>query len=157
MKKAAIATLAILLSFCLAGNVLAESATKEECIAKCKAAAKMIEEKGLDAAVAEINKKDGKFVWKDTYVFLMDMDGKMLAHPMKPALIGKNLMGSTDKAEKGKEKLLFKEFVEVAKTKGDGWVEYMWPKPGADKPSKKISYIYRVPGKALFAGAGIYE
>jgi len=157
MKRTAIATLAILLCLCVAGNVLAESASKEECIAKCKEAAKMVEEKGLDATVAEINKKDGKFVWKDTYVFLMDLDGNMLAHPMKPALVGKNLMGSTDKAEKGKEKLLFKEFVELAKTKGDGWVDYMWPKPGEDKPSKKTSYIYRVPGKNLFAGAGIYE
>lgn len=157
MKQAVIATLAILLSICLAGNVLAENATKEECIAKSKEAAKMIEEKGLDAAVAEINKKDGKFVWKDTYVFLMDLDGKMLAHPMKPDLVGKNLIGSTDKAEKGKEKLLFKEMVELAKAKGDGWVDYMWPKPGEEKPSKKISYIYRVPGKNMFAGAGIYE
>jgi cytochrome c len=157
MKKAVISTLAILLSVCLAGNVLAESASKEECIAKSKEAAKMIEEKGLDAAVTEINKKDGKFVWKDTYVFLMDLDGKMLAHPMKPDLIGKNLMGSTDKAEKGKEKMLFKEFVELAKTKGDGWVDYMWPKPGEEKPSKKISYIHRVQGKNLFVGAGIYE
>jgi signal transduction histidine kinase len=157
MKKTAITALALLISLCLAGNVLAGSATKEECIAKSKEAAKMIEEKGLDAAVAEINKKDGKFVWKDTYVFLMDLDGKMLGHPMKPDLIGKNLMGSTDKAEKGKEKMLFKEFVELAKTKGDGWVDYMWPKPGEEKPSKKISYIYRVPGKDLFVGAGIYE
>jgi signal transduction histidine kinase len=157
MKQVVIATLAILLSLCLAGNVLAESATKEECIAKSKEAAKMIEENGLDAAVAEINKKDGKFVWKDTYVFLMDLDGNMLGHPMKPDLIGKNLMESTDKAEEGKEKMLFQEFVELAKTKGDGWVDYMWPKPGEDTPSKKISYIYRVPGKDLFVGAGIYE
>ncbi|MGA6994037.1 MAG: cache domain-containing protein, partial [Candidatus Deferrimicrobiaceae bacterium] len=69
----------------------------------------------------------------------------------------KNLMGSMDKAEKGKEKLLFKEFVDLAKSKGGGWVDYMWPKPGEEKPSKKISYIYRVPGKELFVGAGIYE
>ena len=157
MKKAALTTIAILLCLGLAGNVLAESATKEECITKSKEAAQMVNEKGLDAAVAEINKKNGTFVWKDTYVFLMDLDGNMLAHPMKPALIGKNLMGSTDKAEKGKEKLLFKEFVDLAGSKGEGWVEYMWPKPGEEKPSKKISYIYRVPGKELFVGAGIYE
>ncbi len=50
----------------------------------------MVNEKGIGAAIAEINKKDGKFVWADTYVFLMDLDGKMLAHPMSPALIGKN-------------------------------------------------------------------
>jgi cytochrome c len=157
MKKAAVTMAAIMLCLGLAVNVFAESATKEECIAKSKEAAQMINEKGLDATVAEINKKDGKFVWKDTYVFLMDLDGKMLGHPMKPDLIGKNLMGSMDKAEKGKEKMLFKEFVDLAKSKGEGWVDYMWPKPGEEKPSKKISYIYRVPGKELFVGAGIYE
>jgi len=147
MKKAAVTMAAIMLCLGLAVNVFAESATKEECIAKSKEAAQMINEKGLDAAVAEINKKDGKFVWKDTYVFLMDLDGKMLGHPMKPDLNGKNLMGSMDKAEKGKEKMLFKEFVDLAKSKGEGWVDYMWPKPGEEKPSKKISYIYRVRGR----------
>jgi cytochrome c len=54
-------------------------------------------------------------------------------------------------------KLLFKEFVEVAKSKGEGWVDYMWPKPGEKAPSKKLSYIYRVPGKDVFVGAGVYE
>jgi signal transduction histidine kinase len=52
---------------------------------------------------------------------------------------------------------MVKEMVDVAKDKGEGWVEYMYPKPGEDAPSKKISYIYRVPGQNLFVGAGIYE
>jgi signal transduction histidine kinase len=115
----------------------------------------MINEKGIGATIAEINKKDGKFVWKDTYVFLMDLDGKMLAHPMSPALIGKNVLDMKDKGEPGK--LLFKEFVAVAKGKGEGWVDYMWINPGDPKPRKKVTYIYRVPGKDLFVGAGIYE
>ena len=157
MKKFVIAGIAILLCLGLAWNVLAESATKDECIAKTKEAAKMINEKGLDAAVAEINKKDGKFVWKDSYVFLMDFDGKMLAHPMSPTLIGKNLMETPDKAEAGKQKLLFKDMIALSKSKGEGWVDYMWLNPGDPKPRKKITYIYRVPGKNLFAGAGIYE
>jgi cytochrome c len=158
MKIAAIATLAILLSFCLAGNVFAESATKDECIAKTKEAAKMINEKGLDAGVAEINKKDGKFVWKDSYVFLVDFDGKMLAHPKSPALIGKNVIDMGDKSEDpAKATKLFKEFSEVAKSKGEGWVGYMWANPGDPKPRKKISYIFRVPGKDVYAGAGIWE
>ncbi len=155
MRRITLAVIGIAVSLCLAGTAFAESATKDECVAKTKESASMVNEKGLDAAVAEINKKDGKFVWKDTYVFLMDLDGKMLAHPMSPALIGKNLLDMKDKGEPGK--LLFKEFVEVAKGKGDGWVDYMWTNPGDPKPRKKITYIYRVPGKNLFVGAGIYE
>jgi cytochrome c len=157
MKKLVVSTLVVLAGLCLAASVFAESATKAECIAKSKEAAKMVSEKGQDAAVQEINKKDGKFVWKDTYVFMMDLKGNMLAHPMKPDLVGKNLMGATDKAAKGQEKLLFKEFVELAQTKGEGWVPYMWPKVGETTPSKKITYVYRVPGKDLFVAAGIYE
>lgn len=155
MKRIVGALVVVLLAVLVAGPALADSATKDECVAKSKEAAKMINEKGLDAAVKEISDKGGKFVWKDTYVFLMDLDGKMLAHPMSPALVGQNMLEKTDKAEKGK--FLFKEFVQVAKTKGEGWVDYMWPKPGAQTPSKKISYIYRVPGKDLLVGAGIYE
>jgi hypothetical protein len=33
----------------------------------------------------------------------------------------------------------------------------MCPKPDEEKHSKKISYVYRVPGKKRFLAAGIYE
>lgn len=155
MRKVVVTMLVALAGLCLAASALAESGTKDECVAKTKEAAKMVADKGLDAAIAEINKKDGKFVWKDTYVFLMDLDGKMLAHPMNAALIGKTLLESKDKGDPGK--LLFKEFVEVAKGKGEGWVDYMWANPGDPKPRKKVSFIYRVPGQNAFAGAGVYE
>ena len=154
MRKITLAVLGIAVSLCLAGSAFAAGATKDECVSKTKESAAMVNEKGLDAAVAEINKKDGKFVWADSYVFLMDFDGKMLAHPMSPALIGQNVIERRDKAEK----LFFKEFVELAKSsKGEGWVGYMWANPGDPAPRKKISYIYRVPGKDLLMGAGIWE
>ena len=155
MRRIALAVLGIAVSLWLAGNAFADSATKEECVSKSKEAAAMVNEKGIGATIEEINRKDGKFVWKDTYVFLMDLDGKMLAHPMSPALIGKNVLDMKDKGTPGK--LLFKEFVEVAKGKGEGWVDYMWINPGDPAPRKKVTYIYRVPGKDLFAGAGVYE
>lgn len=155
MRRITLAVFGIAVSLCLAGSAFAAGATKDECVSKCKESAAMVTANGLDAAIAEINKKDGKFVWKDTYVFLMDLDGMMLAHPMSPALIGKNLLEMKDKGEPGK--LLFKEFVQVAKEKGEGWVDYMWTNPGDPKPRKKVTYIYRVPGKNLFVGAGIYE
>ena len=155
MKRMTLAVLGIAVSLCLAGSAFAASATKDECVAKTKEAAKMVNDKGLDAAVAEINKKDGKFVWADSYVFLMDFGGKMIAHPMSPALVGKNVLDMKDKGEPGK--FLFKEFVTVAKGKGDGWVDYMWTNPGDPKPRKKVTFIYRVPGKNLLVGAGIYD
>ena len=155
MRRITLAVLGIAVSLCIAGSAFAAGATKDECVAKTKEASTMANEKGIGAAVEEVNKKNGKFVWADTYVFLMDLDGKMLAHPMSPALIGKNVLDMKDKGTPGK--LLFKEFVEVAKGKGEGWVDYMWINPGDPAPRKKVTYIYRVPGKDLFAGAGVYE
>ena len=141
----------------LVANVaFADSATKEECIEKCKAAAAMLQQ-DREAGIKEIGDKNGQFVWKDTYVFLMDLDGKMLAHPIKPALTEKGSLLEVPDKNKDNPKMLFAEFVEVAKDPGEGWVPYMWPKPGEEEPSQKDTYIYRVPGTDMFVGAGIYQ
>lgn len=132
------------------------NATVAECIAMSKSAAEMILQ-DEDAALMEIAKRDGKFVWKDSYVFAMNMKGKMLAHPMMPGLTKmKSLLSTPDKNTK-EPKMLFVDFVMVAGTKGEGWVEYMWPKPGSTTPVVKETYIYRVPGTSMFVGAGIYR
>lgn len=158
MKKSVMALVVLGMVLVFAGSAFAAGATKEECVTKTKEAAEMVNAKGLDATIAEINKKDGKFVWKDSYVFLVDFDGKVLAHPMSPGLIGKNVIDMKDKsADPAKAKHLFQEFTAVAKDPGAGWVDYMWANPGDPGPRKKISHIYRVPGKNIYAGAGIWE
>ncbi|MFO7751597.1 MAG: cache domain-containing protein [Desulfobacteraceae bacterium] len=130
-----------------------DSATKEECVVKCREAAAMINSKGVEKASGVIGDPDGPFVWKDSYVFLMDLKGKMIAHPFKPELTKKDhcllITDPTDKA-------LFVHFVNLARSKGEGWVEYMWPKPLKNTPRKKMTYIYRVPEHDLFVGAGVY-
>jgi len=115
MRKVAVIALVIMASVVLAASVMAESATKEECIANCKEAAQLITEKGLDAALPELNKKDGKFVWKDSYVFVMDFAGTHLTHPLRPEVVGKNVIEFKD----SNGKFVVKEFIEVAKTKGE--------------------------------------
>jgi signal transduction histidine kinase len=152
MKRFTIVTLALVIGLCLTGNAFADlEVDKKECITKCEAVAAMVKEKGLDAAVAEVSKKDGQFVSAVTYTFLQKMDGTMIAHPMKASLIGKNLIDLKDST--GKE--FFKEMIEVAKG-GSGWVDYMWPKPGEEKPSEKTSYVLKIDDN-VFVGAGVYK
>ena len=130
-----------------------QAATREECVLKCHEAAALINSKGMDEAIKLIGDPHGRFVWKDSYVFLMNLDGKMLAHPMQPELTKlPHCLLITDATDKA----LFVSFVNLARSAGQGWVEYMWPRPGKTSPSKKISYIYRVPGQDVFVGAGIY-
>jgi cytochrome c len=144
----------LLMPLCLTVNAWAQpSATKEECVIKCHEAAALINVKGLAAAAKEIGEPKGAFVWKDSYVFMMNLDGKMLAHPMQPELTQlPHCLLITDPTDKA----IFVNFVNTARNVGQGWVEYMWPRPGQKTPSKKITYIYRVPGKDVFVGAGVY-
>jgi len=80
------------------------------------------------------------------------MDGTMIAHPIKASLVGKNLIDLKD--SEGKE--FFKDMIKVAKESGSGWVDYMWPKPGEEKPSPKTSYVLKV-NDDVFVGAGVYK
>jgi cytochrome c len=133
--------------------VAEEKATTEECIAKTHEAAAIINARGLEEAIKLIGDPKGPYVWKDSYVFLMDLKGKMLAHPMQPQLTRyEHVLLETDATDKA----LFVHFVNVAREDGEGWVDYRWPKPGKKSPSKKVTYIYKVPSKDLLVGAGVY-
>jgi hypothetical protein len=164
MRKVAVVVLVVMASVVLAASVMAQSAVKDECVALCKDAAKFINEKGVDAAIAEIGNKEGKFVAKNTYVFLMDLEGNRLAHPYAGPKDPKVMNIFNQKDTTGK--LFVQEYLEIAKTKGEGWTEYMYPKPEElKKPtplkekisSKKLSFVYRVPGKDLMVIAGFFE
>jgi hypothetical protein len=162
MRRIILITFVLVLGLCLAGNIFAESATKEECIAKVKAAAKICNDRGIYATIAEINKKEGMFVWKNTYVFLFDLDGTLVARAYQQQEIGRNFLKWKDYSDPPKQPI--KEMVDLAINKGEGWVEYTFLKPEEMKKplnerirSKKLTYISRVPGKDFFVGAGIYE
>ena len=58
-------------------------------------------------------------------------------HPIKPALNGKDLSNVKDPT--GKK--LFMEFVDVTRKSGEGFVSYMWPKPGSEVDVEKISFV----------------
>ncbi|MDX2495712.1 MAG: cache domain-containing protein [Desulfuromusa sp.] len=153
MKKYFIVVVGLMVCLLATSVWAAESATKEECVIKSHEAAAIINSQGLEVAIKAIANPKGPFVWKDSYVFLMDLNGKMLAHPFQPELTQQDhvllLTDPTDKA-------MFVHFVNLARNTGHGWVEYMWPKPGKRNPSKKLTYIYRVPNQDLFVGAGLY-
>jgi len=76
-------------------------------------------------------------------------------HPIKHKMEGKELIGLKDITGKR----FFVEMTNIAKEKGSGWVDYMWPKPGEKNPSKKVSYIKKcvVDGEDLILGCGVYD
>lgn len=117
-------------------------------------AAALIERKGKDA-FPEFRKKGGTWYKEKTYVFVDDMNGIALVNPPSPEIEGKNVIDMKD----AKGKVFVREFIQTAQSKGSGWVEYWWPKPGEAKPSRKMSYIRKAVmpnGEMVIVGAGIY-
>ncbi len=89
---------------------------------------------------------------KSGYFWVNDLDCKVITHPIKPKLNGKNLKALKDP----KGKYLFAEFVRVCKESGEGFVDYFWPKPGSDVPVEKLSFVKLYKPWGWVVGTGIY-
>ncbi|WP_024954925.1 cache domain-containing protein [Sulfurospirillum arcachonense] len=86
------------------------------------------------------------------YFWINDFKPNMIMHPIKPSLNGKDLSKSKDPTGK----FLFNEMIKVASEKGKGVVNYMWPKPGFEKPQQKISYVEAFKEWGWIVGTGVY-
>lgn len=89
---------------------------------------------------------------KNDYLWINDTKPVMVMHPINSALDGKDM--SEFKDPNGKK--LFIEFVNVCKSKGQGTVDYLWPKPGFKEPVPKLSYVKLFEPWGWIIGTGIY-
>lgn len=160
MRKISVLALCIVVGIVFAADALADGEARDKCVTKCREAVQLFKEKGNDAAIARINSKDGGFAWKDAYLFVVDFQGKTVAHALFPTHVGENLLQLKNKDGR----LVIQEFIDTARNKGEGWHEYMWPRPEEMKKppdqrisSKKATYVLRVPGQELLVIAGVHE
>jgi methyl-accepting chemotaxis protein len=89
---------------------------------------------------------------KNEYFWINDLTPRMIMHPFNPELNGVDVSDKKDPTGKR----FFMEFVNVAREKGEGMVEYQWPKAGETIPSDKISYIALYKPWGWIIGSGIY-
>lgn len=133
-----------------------ESATPEEAIVKVREAVRFLHQKGA-SGLAEFNNSAGRWVWKDSYVFVYDCRlDKMIAHPIRPDLVGRSIMQIKDNSGR----LIFKDLCKAGAQPHGGWVEYLWPKPGAGNLSRKLSYALAADiafASGIQVSAGVYD
>lgn len=89
---------------------------------------------------------------QNEYFWINDMHPRVVMHPTKPELDGKDVGDVKD--PNGLR--LFSAFVDVVRKEGKGLVAYQWPRPGADEPVDKISYIIGFEPWGWVVGSGIY-
>jgi cytochrome c len=128
--------------------------TPEMIIKKVDEACKLLEKEGK-ASFPKFKGKDSQYIFAGTYIWIHDMEGVMQMHPVKYKMEGKHLIGLKDV----NGKLFFTEMNKIAREKGSGWVDYMWPKPGEKDPSKKVSYVKlcKIDGVDMVVGCGVYD
>jgi len=86
------------------------------------------------------------------YFFVYDWSGTIVAEGADPAKNGKYMADKPD----SKGKMFRQEFVDVAKTKGEGIVTYHFPRPGQTEPVRKQAYVISIPALQLIAISGMY-
>jgi methyl-accepting chemotaxis protein len=96
--------------------------------------------------VGALRYEDGAYFW------INDMSARIVMHPIKSSLNGKDMTNVKD--ENGK--YLFVEFVNEVKNNGQGFVDYYWPKPGSSQAEPKLSFVRGFQPWGWVVGSGVY-
>ncbi len=115
----------------------AGEATPDEAKAMAIKAAEHLKAVGPDKAFPDFDAKNGSWHDRDLYVYVLDINGVMLAHGTNPGLIGKSVLEVKDVDGKSmtREALALKEA---------GWVNYKWQNPLTKAVEPKVVYVVRV-------------
>jgi len=128
----------------------ADHGTANEAKAMVQKAIDAMKKSGVEATIAEINKRDGQYQDRDLYVVVYDMNGKNLAH-LNPKMVGKEMMDLTDVDGK----FFIRERIELVKAKGKAWQDYKFVNPTSKQIEPKSMYVEKF--ENVIVGCGIYK
>ena len=126
----------------------ADGANKDDAVAMVKKAVAFIKEQSPDKAYPEFTSKDAKFIDRDLYVVVYQLDGKVLAHGSNPKFVGKDMSDAQDVDGK----LYVKERVEMASKQPSFWQDYKFVNPVSKKVEPKQMYCEKLDNTAVCAG-----
>lgn len=118
------------------------------------AAARLVAQKGRTAAFRAFLDLASPFVFLNTYIFVLDMQGRTLVDPAFPTHVGRSLLGFKDAVGKP----IVKEMLARMRKVDAAWVQYKWPKPATHVLGRKVAYIRKVqtPEGPVIVGADCF-
>jgi cytochrome c len=144
--------IAVVLCLFVAVSVSAQQrGTPEEAKMLVEKAVAYVKANGEEKAIKEFSNPKGEFVKGDLYVFALDSKGVLLANMNVPHNVGKNIYNMPD----SRGKLARKEYIDLANSKGSGWVDYHQLNPVTKKDEAKVTYVQKVGN--LIIGCGAYK
>ncbi|MBN1996036.1 cache domain-containing protein [candidate division KSB1 bacterium] len=106
-------------------------------------------------AAAEVDKMRYGVDNKD-YFWITDMSPRMITHPYRQELIGRDLSNYRDSEDPAGQRL-FVEFVRLVEENGDGYLHYRWQwMDDSTRTVPKLSYVRGIPEWQWIVGTGIY-
>ena len=121
-------------------SAAAELGTADEAIAMVDKATTYLAKNGRDKTLVEINKPNGAFVDRDLYVVVHDMTGKVLANPVLPRMVGKDIKDIKDVDGKA----FVRERLAKLEKSEKGWIDFKWPNSLTQKIDVRSAYFVRV-------------
>jgi len=148
LRTPLISALAAALVFAGTAALAADGANKDDAVAMVKKAVTTIKAEGAEKAYAEFTGKDAKFIDRDLYVVVYQLDGVVLAHGSNPKFVGKDMSDAQDVDGK----LYVKERVELAGKQASFWQDYKFVNPVSKKVEPKQMYCEKLENTAVCAG-----
>lgn len=132
------------------GTVQTSLASPTDAQALVKDAIEFAKTHGRDRLLLELNNPAGAFVKGDLYVFAYDHNATMMAHPVRPELLGVDLL---DKKDWSGGKYFRRKIRDLALSKGSGWVDYEYEHPASKAIEPNTTYVERLDDLIICAGA----
>ena len=124
---------------------------REELVAFVEEARQFARENGKQKSLEVFNDPKGNFTRDGRYIFAYDYNGRTLALPYQPELIGTNRIDALD--SNGVD--FVRQAIDMARM-GNGFTYYIYPDPARNMTQAlKLSYVVNV-DDTWFLGSGIY-
>lgn len=122
--------------------------TKDQAVSLVKSAVALIKDQGAQKAYPEINNRSGKFVSRDLYVEVVDMNGVVLANGGDVSLVGSDQSQTKDLDGKP----FMRQRIESAASQPTFWQDYQYVNPVSKDVQPKHAYCERLTDTIVCGG-----
>jgi signal transduction histidine kinase len=132
-------------------NIKVEKIFVEE---RVRMAVDLLTSAGKDAAFKEFRDPASSFVFLDSFVFVLNEQGKTLVDPAFPTMAGRDLSEFRDAVGF----FAIREVLKKLEQADRAWVQYLWPKPGSSVTSRKLVHVRKISvgGETLIVGSDFF-
>ncbi len=108
----------------------------------------LYESAGKEETLSRIGSGKSSLVEGQRFVFALDLDGNLLAHPFSKNLVGRNLTGLVD----SEGRAFIKKIITTARNRGYGYTDYFWPLTDSKEELHKTVFFERVDEMVFCSG-----